>query len=101
MTAVAGVAIAGVAVVGVAVVGVDCHGAVAKVTEACDGRMAVARWACRERQLAAKLGRGRTIGPQKDVGREMWMKVILAQPRGFCAGVVRAIEIVERALQKY
>src|SRR5438270_1505961 len=29
------------------------------------------------------------------------MKVILAQPRGFCAGVVRAIEIVERALVKY
>src|ERR1700746_1253666 len=32
---------------------------------------------------------------------EMIMKVILAQPRGFCAGVVRAIEIVERALEKY
>jgi 4-hydroxy-3-methylbut-2-enyl diphosphate reductase len=31
----------------------------------------------------------------------MAMKVILAQPRGFCAGVVRAIEIVERALEKY
>jgi 4-hydroxy-3-methylbut-2-enyl diphosphate reductase len=29
------------------------------------------------------------------------MQVILAQPRGFCAGVVRAIEIVERALEKY
>src|ERR1700748_413909 len=29
------------------------------------------------------------------------MKVILAQARGFCSGVVRAIEIVERALQKY
>lgn len=29
------------------------------------------------------------------------LKVILAQPRGFCAGVVRAIEIVERALDKY
>jgi 4-hydroxy-3-methylbut-2-en-1-yl diphosphate reductase len=29
------------------------------------------------------------------------MKVILAQPRGFCAGVVRAIDIVERALEKY
>ena len=29
------------------------------------------------------------------------MKVILAQPRGYCAGVVRAIEIVERALEKY
>ena len=26
---------------------------------------------------------------------------MLAQPRGFCAGVVRAIEIVERALEKY
>ena len=29
------------------------------------------------------------------------MQVILAQPRGFCAGVVRAIDIVERALQVY
>ncbi|MGZ3411822.1 MAG: 4-hydroxy-3-methylbut-2-enyl diphosphate reductase [Xanthobacteraceae bacterium] len=29
------------------------------------------------------------------------MRIVLAQPRGFCAGVVRAIEIVERALQKY
>ena len=29
------------------------------------------------------------------------MKVILAQPRGFCAGVIRAIEIVERALEKF
>ncbi|MGZ3590458.1 MAG: 4-hydroxy-3-methylbut-2-enyl diphosphate reductase [Thermodesulfobacteriota bacterium] len=29
------------------------------------------------------------------------MQVILAQPRGFCAGVIRAIEIVERALQIY
>lgn len=29
------------------------------------------------------------------------MQVILAQPRGFCAGVVRAIEIVNRALIKH
>jgi len=29
------------------------------------------------------------------------MRVVLAQPRGFCAGVVRAIEIVERALEKF
>ncbi|MCK5717097.1 MAG: 4-hydroxy-3-methylbut-2-enyl diphosphate reductase [Thiomargarita sp.] len=29
------------------------------------------------------------------------MNIILAQPRGFCAGVVRAIEIVERALDIY
>ena len=41
------------------------------------------------------------------VGLSVWsnegleMKVILAQPRGFCAGVVRAIEIVDRALTKY
>jgi len=27
--------------------------------------------------------------------------IVLAQPRGFCAGVTRAIEIVERALQKF
>src|ERR1700716_2067338 len=29
------------------------------------------------------------------------MQVILAQPRGFCAGVERAIDIVERALEKF
>jgi hypothetical protein len=27
--------------------------------------------------------------------------ILLAEPRGFCAGVDRAIEIVERALQKF
>ena len=27
------------------------------------------------------------------------LRIILAQPRGFCAGVVRAVDIVERALQ--
>ena len=29
------------------------------------------------------------------------MKIVLAQPRGFCAGVVRAIDIVEKALKLY
>ncbi|WP_131118245.1 4-hydroxy-3-methylbut-2-enyl diphosphate reductase [Lichenihabitans psoromatis] len=29
------------------------------------------------------------------------MKVVLAQPRGFCAGVVRAVEIVENALVQH
>jgi len=29
------------------------------------------------------------------------LKVLLASPRGFCAGVDRAIQIVERALEKY
>jgi 4-hydroxy-3-methylbut-2-enyl diphosphate reductase len=28
-------------------------------------------------------------------------EILLAQPRGFCAGVDRAIEIVERALQQF
>src|ERR1700733_14834549 len=34
-------------------------------------------------------------------GDEGRMRVVLAQPRGFCAGVERAIEIVERAIEKY
>ena len=29
------------------------------------------------------------------------MRVILAKPRGFCAGVIRAIDIVERALERF
>ncbi len=29
------------------------------------------------------------------------LKILLANPRGFCAGVVRAIDIVEKALEKY
>jgi len=33
--------------------------------------------------------------------RNLPLKVILAKPRGFCAGVERAIEIVERALELY
>lgn len=32
---------------------------------------------------------------------ENLQEVVLAEPRGFCAGVERAIEIVERALEKY
>ena len=36
---------------------------------------------------------------ESEVGEPM--EVIFAQPRGFCAGVVRAIKIVERALEVY
>ena len=32
---------------------------------------------------------------------EKTKKIILAKPRGFCAGVTRAVKIVERALEKY
>ena len=33
--------------------------------------------------------------------RKSTLRVLLAKPRGFCAGVERAIEIVERALALY
>jgi 4-hydroxy-3-methylbut-2-enyl diphosphate reductase len=38
---------------------------------------------------------------QKNTKPDTPMRVILAQPRGFCAGVVRAIDIVERSLQQF
>jgi 4-hydroxy-3-methylbut-2-en-1-yl diphosphate reductase len=38
---------------------------------------------------------------QQQPGSGVPMRVILAQPRGFCAGVVRAIEIVERSLTQF
>src|SRR5450631_3611891 len=38
---------------------------------------------------------------EKPMIQKLPLRIVLAQPRGFCAGVVRAIEIVERALQKY
>jgi 4-hydroxy-3-methylbut-2-enyl diphosphate reductase len=41
--------------------------------------------------------------PPRGFGGEktIMIRVVLAQPRGFCAGVERAIEIVERAIEKY
>jgi 4-hydroxy-3-methylbut-2-enyl diphosphate reductase len=32
---------------------------------------------------------------------EQGMRVVLAQPRGFCAGVIRAIDIVDRAIDRF
>ena len=32
---------------------------------------------------------------------EQGKKVLLASPRGYCAGVDRAVETVEKALEKY
>jgi 4-hydroxy-3-methylbut-2-enyl diphosphate reductase len=43
--------------------------------------------------------RGRRVPPGQH--KDRFMRVILAQPRGFCAGVERAIEIVEKALEIY
>ena len=39
--------------------------------------------------------------PERDDSEPRALRVVLAQPRGFCAGVERAIEIVERALDIY
>ena len=40
-------------------------------------------------------------GSQPPNATSKTIRVILAQPRGFCAGVERAIDIVERALVKF
>jgi 4-hydroxy-3-methylbut-2-en-1-yl diphosphate reductase len=45
--------------------------------------------------------RGSEDGYQALTAMRRAMRVVLAQPRGFCAGVERAIEIVERAIEKY
>jgi 4-hydroxy-3-methylbut-2-enyl diphosphate reductase len=46
---------------------------------------------------------GKSIGTRRPIASKEYrtMQVILAQPRGFCAGVERAIEIVERAIDKF
>ena len=41
------------------------------------------------------------MATQKKADDRRKLRVILASPRGFCAGVERAIDIVERALEKY
>ena len=51
----------------------------------------------RELSNCAQWGYQRRFQPNPGQ-EEQGMKIVLAQPRGFCAGVVRAIDIVERAL---
>jgi 4-hydroxy-3-methylbut-2-enyl diphosphate reductase len=48
-----------------------------------------------------KLSRFGSGGTPFEINPLTAMRVILAQPRGFCAGVVRAIELAERALERY
>src|SRR4051794_10561821 len=45
-------------------------------------------------------GRGRRLGAMS-IAAEPTKRVLLAEPRGYCAGVDRAIETVERALEKH
>ncbi|WP_299309201.1 4-hydroxy-3-methylbut-2-enyl diphosphate reductase [uncultured Croceicoccus sp.] len=42
-----------------------------------------------------------TLAPARTADTRLPLKVLIAAPRGFCAGVDRAIEIVERALTRY
>jgi len=72
--------------------GLDAAGIVAKVLEALAGGRRSAEGAIESEPQsgrAAKLSRSKPL------------RVILAQPRGFCAGVVRAIGIVEQALARH
>jgi 4-hydroxy-3-methylbut-2-en-1-yl diphosphate reductase len=48
--------------------------------------------------MRARMSRPFPTAPSR---RGQRMRVVLAQPRGFCAGVERAIEIVELAVQRY
>ena len=51
------------------------------------------QWSAAGREDPAGLGRDHLATPS--------MHVLLARPRGFCAGVVRAVDIVDRALEVY
>jgi 1-deoxy-D-xylulose-5-phosphate synthase len=68
----------------------DASGVVAKVFEALNREPRVRR-----------SGSSRFPFSPRAVGNRAPLRVLLARPRGFCAGVVRAIDIVERSLEKY
>jgi len=72
--------------------GLDAAGIVAKVFEV------LGRAPRREVQAHSSVT---SLAERRASPRRAPLKIVLAQPRGFCAGVVRAIDIVERALQKY
>ncbi len=68
----------------------DANGVVAKVFEALNREPRVGR-----------SGPARFPFSRRASGNRAPLRVLLAKPRGFCAGVVRAIDIVERSLEKY
>ena len=68
----------------------DANGIVAKVFDALN----------REAR-AGRFGPARFPFSRRPSGNRAPLRVLLAKPRGFCAGVVRAIDIVERSLEKY
>src|SRR3954469_697865 len=58
----------------------------------------VGRW--RERAGTLRFGAMNAHSPISSPGRRE-LRVVLASPRGFCAGVDRAIQIVERTIEKF
>src|SRR5262245_41920244 len=64
-----------------------------------DGRRAEAHAEYRERRRAT--GDRTTVHRAPGPDRKPPLKVLLCSPRGFCAGVVRAIDTVEQALARY
>jgi 1-deoxy-D-xylulose-5-phosphate synthase len=72
--------------------GLDAEGIVAKVFAA------LGRDPRRDDQTHVNVT---SLATRRAQPRRSPLRIVLAQPRGFCAGVVRAIDIVERALQKY
>ncbi len=69
----------------------DANGIVAKVFEALN----------REPQVRRFNPARFPFSPRRAVENRTPLRIVLAKPRGFCAGVVRAIDIVERSLEKY
>ncbi len=68
----------------------DANGIVAKVFEALN-----------REPRAGRSGPVRFPFSRRATGNPAPLRVLLAKPRGFCAGVVRAIDIVERSLEKH
>ena len=68
----------------------DASGIVAKVFETLN-----------REPRAGRFGPIRFPFSHRSLGGRVPLRVLLAKPRGFCAGVVRAIDIVERSIEKY
>ncbi len=81
-----------------AAAGLDSAGIVAKVFEALGPRSRRDRRATATAPVATPMPVATTMPVPRPRAP---IQVILAQPRGFCAGVVRAINIVEQSLEKY
>ncbi len=70
----------------------DANGVVSKVFEALN------REPCHPRRISPARF---PFSPRRAWENRTPLRILLAKPRGFCAGVVRAIDIVERSLEKH